>query len=145
MGHPADLQSEMMLRAMILASIADRRRLAEEDRVALAVYAVAAGVRLAKADYDRTCAGVEADPEAAWRWIGERHAALSVAQREEVVRAVVRVAMADAELQDEEVGVFRRMAQVLALSTGDVRRLMNQVWREERASAPPALPRVRDR
>jgi uncharacterized tellurite resistance protein B-like protein len=143
MAHPTDVHCEMMLRAMILASIADGRRPAEEDRVALEVYAVSMGVRLAKADYDRTCAAVEADPEAAWRWIGERQRELSPTQREDLVRAVVRVAMADAELQDEEVGVFRRIGEVLALRAGDVRRLMNQVWREERATTPPTERRAR--
>ena len=138
MPVPADVYAEMMLRVMILASIADGNRPAEEDRVALEIYAVAAGVRLSKPEYDRICASVEAEPEWAWEWLGEQQAALSPAQREDLVRGAIKVAMADAELQDEELGVFKRLREVLAIRVGDVRRLMNQVWREERVTTPPS-------
>src|SRR5690349_10169123 len=98
MPVPSELHSEMMLRAMVLASIADGVRPEAEDRVALAIHAGLVGVRLPKAEYERICAAVSQDPEGAWRWLAEREEPLSPAQREDLVRAVIRVAMADAEL-----------------------------------------------
>jgi hypothetical protein len=133
MSEP-ELLSEIALRAMILASIADGRRVDDEDRVAIRIYEEAAGAWLAPSAYDALCAEIGRDPESAWRWIEERVPALAQAPREEIARAVIRVVIADAELVDAELGLFRRLAGTLRIPTRRFRELMNEVWRGSRGA-----------
>lgn len=134
MAVPRDVYSELLLRALILASISDRRRPEAEDRTAMHVYKRLTGTELSPNRYDLLVARITEDPEGAWAAIAGRRDELSDEQRDELVCDVVRMAMADAELQDEEIGVFQRLAQALGMAPAAVRRLMNRVWREERGT-----------
>lgn len=122
--------AEVLLRAMILASLADGERVRAEDEVVLLEHQRIAGRRLPISELEARFAAVQRDPEASWAWVAARVPDLADEQRQEVVRAVVRVGIADAELMDGELTAFTRFARVLAIPPADLRRLMNQVWRE---------------
>lgn len=137
MALSSDEYAELVLRAMVLTASADGVRHPAEDRVAVLAWWRLQSTALSQAEYDALAAEVLADGPDGWEKIATRRGEMTLAQREDLVRAVVRTAMADLELAESELRLFRRAGRAVDLDPTAVKVLVNEVWHEERETPGP--------
>ena len=138
MPVPSDELCDLALRAMVLVASVDGERHPAEDQLAMLIYWRSQNTTLSQAEYDELWDETVADPEAAWGRIEARRAELGPEQRQELVRCVVRAAMADDELEESELRMFRRAGRAVGLEPAEVKAIANAVWREERDTPGPS-------
>lgn len=125
-GAAADL-----LTAMALVSASDGDTPADELAALHAHYEAAVGRPIDEARLQAVLARASADGDALWKELDARGDALTDPERETILRAVVRIVIADADLAEEELVALQRLARALRFK--ELRRVMNDVWRAHRA------------
>lgn len=125
----SDAVTQAMLRAMALVVNADGAGRDEETAVLVAVYTQRVGRSVTVESLERALSTGRAETFA---WLGTQAAALSEPEKQQILGAAVQVCMADAELQDEELTLLTKLARTLSIPAGELRGIMNGIWRQER-------------
>lgn len=117
-----------MRRAMCLTMLADGRVVRRESEFLTARWQEMSGSVLDVPAFEAEADAVIRDPEASWAWLKAQAAQLSESEKRAIVRGAVHMLIADAQFCEREIYALHRIARALVFP--DLKRVMNEVWRE---------------
>jgi tellurite resistance protein len=127
----SDDAATALRRAMCLTMLADGRIARRETDLIVARWSELSGRPFEPAAFEAEAAAIQADAKASWASLAPLAGALTEAEKAAILRAAVHMLIADGEFCEEELQALHRIARILGVK--DIKRLMNEAWRESRA------------